>query len=108
MFERFTNESRRVVVLAQEEARKLNHNYIGTEHLLMGLLREGSGAGARALASEDITLEAVEREVEAVIGRSHPGTSRSRRGPRRPWSFRCARPCSSAIATSAPGTSCSG
>jgi ATP-dependent Clp protease ATP-binding subunit ClpA len=69
MFERFTNESRRVVVLAQEEARKLNHNYIGTEHLLMGLLREGSGAGARALASEDITLEAVEREVEAVIGR---------------------------------------
>ena len=69
MFERFTSQSRRVVVLAQEEARELNHGWIGTEHLLMGLLAEGQGAAARVLASADITLEAVRREVEALIGR---------------------------------------
>jgi ATP-dependent Clp protease ATP-binding subunit ClpC len=75
MFERFTNQSRRVVVLAQEEARKLNHNYIGTEHLLMGLLGEDRGAAARALASVDITLEAVQREVEVLIGRGKKAPS---------------------------------
>jgi ATP-dependent Clp protease ATP-binding subunit ClpA len=68
MFERFTNQARRVVVLAQEESRNLNHNYIGTEHLVLGLLREG-GTGARALASLDVTVEAVRREVEARVGR---------------------------------------
>ena len=69
MFERFTSQSRRVVVLAQEEARELNHGWVGTEHLLMGLLAENQGAAARVLASADITLEAVRREVEALIGR---------------------------------------
>ena len=69
MFERFTSQSRRVVVLAQEEARELNHGWIGTEHLLMGLLAEGQDEAARVLASADITLEAVRREVEALIGR---------------------------------------
>src|ERR1700730_7761653 len=69
MFERFTGQSRRVIVLAQEEARKLNHGYIGTEHLLLGLLREDSGVAARALAAADITLGAAEREVEVIIGR---------------------------------------
>ena len=69
MFERFTSQSRRVVVLAQEEARKLNHGWIGTEHLLLGLLAEGQDTAARVLASADITLEAVRREVEALIGR---------------------------------------
>jgi hypothetical protein len=69
MFERFTNQARRVVVLAQEESRQLNHNYIGTEHLLLGLLHEGKGTGARALESMDITLEAARREVETRIGR---------------------------------------
>jgi len=69
MFERFTNQARRVVVLAQEEARELNHNYIGTEHLVLGLLHEGKGTGARALESMDITLEAARREVETRIGR---------------------------------------
>jgi ATP-dependent Clp protease ATP-binding subunit ClpA len=68
MFERFTNQSRRVVVLAQEEARMLNHNYIGTEHLLLGLLHEGSGTAATALTSAGITLEAAQVEVESVIG----------------------------------------
>jgi ATP-dependent Clp protease ATP-binding subunit ClpC len=68
MFERFTDRARRVVVLAQEEARMLNHNYIGTEHLLLGLLHEGSGTAATALTSAGITLEAAQAEVESVIG----------------------------------------
>jgi ATP-dependent Clp protease ATP-binding subunit ClpA len=68
MFERFTNQSRRVVVLAQEEARVLNHNYIGTEHLLLGLLHEGSGTAATALTSAGITLEAARAEVDSIIG----------------------------------------
>jgi ATP-dependent Clp protease ATP-binding subunit ClpA len=68
MFERFSNQSRRVVVLAQEEARMLNHNYIGTEHLLLGLLHEGRGTGATALTSAGITLEAARAEVESIIG----------------------------------------
>jgi Clp amino terminal domain, pathogenicity island component len=71
MFERFTSQARRVVVLAQEEARKLNHNYIGTEHLLLGLLHEGKGTGAKVLASADITLQGVRREVELIIGVGH-------------------------------------
>jgi ATP-dependent Clp protease ATP-binding subunit ClpA len=68
MFERFSNQSRRVVVLAQEEARMLNHNYIGTEHLLLGLLHEGSGTAATTLTSAGITLEAAQAEVESIIG----------------------------------------
>jgi ATP-dependent Clp protease ATP-binding subunit ClpC len=69
MFERFSNEARRVVVLAQEEARNLNHDYIGTEHLLLGLLHEGRGAAAQALTSMDVTLEVARRDVEVHIGR---------------------------------------
>ena len=69
MFERFTNQSRRVVVLAQEEARMLNHNYIGTEHLLLGLLREERGSAARALTAMDVTLAAARDQVVAIIGR---------------------------------------
>src|SRR3984885_6391258 len=69
MFERFTNQSRRVVVLAQEEARGLHHNYIGTEHILLGLLRDSEGAAATALAAADVTLEGARREVETIIGR---------------------------------------
>jgi hypothetical protein len=69
MFERFTNQSRRVVVLAQEEARGLNHNYIGTEHLLLGLLREGKGSAARTLTAMDVTLTAARGQVTAIIGR---------------------------------------
>jgi ATP-dependent Clp protease ATP-binding subunit ClpA len=69
MFERFTDESRRAVVLAQEEASRLNHDYIGTEHLLAGLRREERGAAARALKSADITLDAVRGQIEALVGR---------------------------------------
>ena len=68
MFERFTDRARRVVVLAQEEARTLNHNYIGTEHVLLGLIHEGEGVAAKALASLGISLEAVRQQVEAIIG----------------------------------------
>ena len=69
MFERFTNQSRRVVVLAQEEARMLDHNYIGTEHILLGLLHEGNGSAAQALTSVGVTLEAGRSQVELIIGR---------------------------------------
>jgi len=69
MFERFTNQSRRVVVLAQEEARKLDHNYIGTEHLLLRLLHEGKGTAGQALTSTGVTLEAGRSQVELIIGR---------------------------------------
>ncbi|MBY0789333.1 ATP-dependent Clp protease ATP-binding subunit [Corynebacterium sp. MC-04] len=69
MFERFTDRARRVVVLAQEEARALNHNYIGTEHILLGLIREGEGVAAKALESMGISREAVRSEVEDIIGK---------------------------------------
>jgi len=69
MFERFTDRARRVVVLAQEEARMLNHNYIGTEHILLGLIHEGEGVAAKALESMNISLEAVRNQVTEIIGR---------------------------------------
>ncbi|MBX7556604.1 GNAT family N-acetyltransferase, partial [Streptomyces sp. tea 10] len=68
MFERFTDRARRVVVLAQEEARMLNHNYIGTEHLLLGLIHEGEGVAAKALESMGITLSAAREQVQDIIG----------------------------------------
>jgi ATP-dependent Clp protease ATP-binding subunit ClpC len=69
MFERFTDRGRRVVVLAQEEARMLDHDYIGTEHILLGLIHEGEGVAARALESLGISLEAVRQQVEEIVGR---------------------------------------
>jgi Clp amino terminal domain, pathogenicity island component len=69
MFERFTDRARRVVVLAQEEARHLDHNYIGTEHILLGLIHEREGVAARALTALDISLESVRAQVEEIIGR---------------------------------------
>ena len=68
MFERFTDRARRVVVLAQEEARLLNHSYIGTEHILLGLIHEGEGVAAKALESLNISLDAVRAQVEEIIG----------------------------------------
>ena len=68
MFDRFTDRARRVIVLAQDEARMLNHNYIGTEHLLLGLIHEGEGVAAKALESLGISLEAVREQVEEIIG----------------------------------------
>ena len=75
LFERFTDRARRVVVLAQEEARLLNHNYIGTEHILLGLIHEGEGVAAKALESLGISLEAVRAQVEEIIG--HGGSAPS-------------------------------
>jgi hypothetical protein len=69
MFERFTDRARRVVVLAQEEARHLDHNYIGTEHILLGLIHEGEGVAAMALTELGISLEAVRAEVGEIVGR---------------------------------------
>jgi hypothetical protein len=68
MFERFTDRARRVVVLAQEEARMLNHHYIGTEHILLGLVHEGHGVAGKALESLGISLEAVRQQVEEITG----------------------------------------
>ncbi|WP_229052261.1 ATP-dependent Clp protease ATP-binding subunit [Aeromicrobium sp. Leaf350] len=75
MFERFTDRARRVVVLAQEEARMLSHNYIGTEHILLGLIHEGEGVAAKALESLDISLEAVRAQVEDIIGQGQQAPS---------------------------------
>ena len=69
MFERFTDRARRVVVLAQHEARGLNHNWIGTEHLLLALIGEGHGVGAKALESMQVSLDAARQQVEVIIGR---------------------------------------
>jgi ATP-dependent Clp protease ATP-binding subunit ClpC len=87
MFERFTDQSRRAVVLAQEEARQLNHYHIGTEHMLAGLLREERGAAARVLEASGVTLDAVREQIEALTGpgqeprREHiPFTPRAKKG----------------------------
>jgi ATP-dependent Clp protease ATP-binding subunit ClpC len=72
VFERFTDRARRVVVLGQEEARLLNHNYIGTEHLLLGMLHEGEGVAAQVLEAAEISLEAVHTQVQAIVS---PGSS---------------------------------
>ena len=112
MFERFTDRARRVVVLAQEEARLLNHNYIGTEHILLGLIHEGEGVAAKALESLGISLEAVRRSGR---GDHRPGRLVAV-GPHPVHSPRAkkvlelsasARPSSSATTTSAPSTSSS-
>src|SRR5258708_39333266 len=87
MFERFTDRARRGVVLAQEEARVLNHNYIRTEHILLGLIHEGEGVAAKALESLGISLEAVRQQGEEIIGQVEqapaghiPFTPRAKKG----------------------------
>jgi ATP-dependent Clp protease ATP-binding subunit ClpC len=73
VFERFTDRARKAVVLAQEEARMLDHTYIGTEHLLLGLLQEGEGVAARALEQLGVSLEQVRRDITAIVGRGPGG-----------------------------------
>ena len=104
MFERFTDRARRVVVLAQEEARLLNHNYIGTEHILLGLIHEGEGVAAKSLDSLGINLEAVQQQVVEIIGQGTqapsghiPFTPRAKKV----LSCRCAKRFSSDTITSA-------
>jgi ATP-dependent Clp protease ATP-binding subunit ClpC len=75
MFEKFTDRARRVLVLAQEEARMLNHNYIGSEHILLGLIHEGEGVAAKALESLGISLDAVRQQVEEIIGQGQQAPS---------------------------------
>jgi len=72
MFERYTDQARRVVVLSQEEARMLGHNYIGTEHILLGLLHEGTGVAARALTELGSSLAEARTQIEEIIGRGDP------------------------------------
>ncbi|MDR0782941.1 MAG: ATP-dependent Clp protease ATP-binding subunit [Propionibacteriaceae bacterium] len=86
MFERFTDRARRVVILAQDEARTMNHNYVGTEHVLLGLIHEGEGVAAKALAQLGVTLEPARNEVEELIGKGSqasaghiPFTARAKR-----------------------------
>ena len=69
MFERFTDRARGVIVLAQGEARSLDHDYIGTEHILLALMEEGNGVGAKALEAMQITVETVREQVEEITGR---------------------------------------
>jgi Clp amino terminal domain, pathogenicity island component/UvrB/uvrC motif len=76
MFERFTDRARRVVVLAQEEARMLNHNYVGSEHILLGLIREDGGVAAQALGSLGVTEERARQQVEEVVGAGQTGPQR--------------------------------
>src|SRR5690606_20707973 len=73
MFERFTDRARRVVVLAQEEARMLNHNYIGTEHILLGLIHEGEGIAAKTMESLNISLDAVRQQAQDITGAGEQG-----------------------------------
>jgi len=75
MFERFTDRARRVVVQAQEEARQLDHNYVGPEHILLGLIHEGSGLAARVLESLEMNQETVRHRVEEAIGRGKHASS---------------------------------
>jgi hypothetical protein len=75
VFERFTDRARRVVVLSQEEARLLNHNYIGTEHILLGLIHEGEGVAAQALETLHVSLEVARQRVEEIIGHGGPAPS---------------------------------
>lgn len=75
MFERFTDRARRVVVLAQEEAKGLNHNYIGTEHILLGLIKEGDGIAAKALAELNISIDNVREQVQEIIGQGQQAPS---------------------------------
>jgi ATP-dependent Clp protease ATP-binding subunit ClpA len=75
MFERFTDRARRVVVLAQEEARMLDHNYIGAEHILLGVIHEGQGQGARALTELGVSLSEVRQQIEELIGRGQQAPS---------------------------------
>ena len=91
-FEKFSERARRVLSLAQEEAQRFNHNYIGTEHILLGLVRETDGVAARVLSSLSVELSKVRSAVEFIIGRGErpaPGDRHARSGAKRPLSVAC-------------------
>jgi ATP-dependent Clp protease ATP-binding subunit ClpA len=103
-FERFTDRARRVLVFAQEEARLLNHSYIGTEHILLGLIHEGEGVAAQALSRLGFTLEDVQERVEETVGLSRCPSVRRHFPLARKRCSNCERPCSLATTTSAQST----
>jgi ATP-dependent Clp protease ATP-binding subunit ClpC len=103
VFERFTEVARQVVVLGQDEARALGHNYIGTEHILLGLLRVEEGLAARVLESLDVTVEKARAQVVRIVGEGDEIAtvrSRSRRGRRRCSNWACAKRSRSATTMS--------
>jgi ATPases with chaperone activity, ATP-binding subunit len=111
MFERFTEKAIKVIMLAQEEARRLGHNFVGTEQILLGLIGEGTGVAAKVLKSMGVNLKDARVEVEKIIGRGSgfvaveiPFTPRAKRVP---GSCRSRKRASSATTTSAPSTCCS-
>lgn len=109
MFERFTSRARHAVVLAQLEARQRGHNYIGTEHLFLALVRAPDTVAGEALASAGITLEAARQRVLHTVGEgwsTHDGHIHSLPVPNVHWNCRSAKPPVSATTTSGPGTCC--
>jgi ATP-dependent Clp protease ATP-binding subunit ClpC len=103
-FDKFTDRARKVLTLAQDEAQRFNHNYIGTEHLLLGLVREGEGVAARVLENMNVELSKVRTAVEFIIGRGdRPVVGEVGLTPR----WRSTRPGAWVTTTSAPSISCS-
>ena len=112
MYERFTDRARKVMQLANQEAQRFNHEYIGTEHILLGLVKEGTGVAANVLKNLDVDLRKIRLEVEKLVQsgprHGHDGqAARRRRGPRRSSNTRSKRPATSTTTTSAPSTCCS-
>ena len=111
MFEKFTDKARLVIVQAQEESRALNHDHVGTEHILLALVHDSRGTAVHVLTDLGISEDRVREQLNlSGAGRARirrPGISRSPQGPRRPWNCRCGRHCSSATRTSVPSTCCS-
>src|SRR5213082_605567 len=105
MYERFTDRARKVMQLANQEAQRFNHEYIGTEHILLGLVKEGSGVAANVLKNLDVDLRKIRLEVEKLAQRGPDmvtlASCRRRRGPRRSSSTPSRRPASWATTTSA-------
>jgi ATP-dependent Clp protease ATP-binding subunit ClpC len=107
-FEKFSERARRVLTIAQEEARSLNHSYIGTEHILLGLVREEEGVAARVLTNLGIGLSKVRSAVEFIIGRGDkPGTGETGLTPRAKKVIELTKPARWAITISARNISCS-
>ena len=112
MYERFTDRARKVMQLANQEAQRFNHEYIGTEHILLGLVKEGSGVAANVLKNLEVDLRKIRLEVEKIVQSGPdmvtmgklPQTPRAKKLSSTPWKRRG----TSTITTSAPNTSCSG
>jgi len=98
MYERFTDRARKVMQLANQEAQRFNHEYVGTEHVLLGLVKEGSGVAANVLKNLDVDLRKIRLEVEKIV----------QTGPGRSCNWPTRKPSASTTNTSGPSTFCSG